>query len=116
MTAAPGGSLVWQVRLSGPVSQETYLTAVAAPFSGTPIRVSDLVPAWAALRVPAVDPRTSLADAGLAIEAVIPAGATSAVFEIPVRRTAAAGGAVRLELPQEGYLSAPVTLKGTITG
>ena len=55
-------------------------------------------------------------DAGLAIEAVIPAGATSAVFEIPVRRTAAPGGAVRLELPQEGYLSAPVMLKGTITG
>ena len=116
VTAAPGGSLVWQVRLSGPVSQETYLTAVAAPFSGTPIRVSDLVPAWAAQRVTVADLRTSLADAGLVVEAVIPAGATSAVFEIPIRRTAAAGGSVRLELSQEGYLTAPVTLTGRIAG
>jgi len=115
-SAPPGGSLTWQARLSGPVSQETYVVATAAPVTGTPIRVGDLVPAWVTPRVWFYDPSASLASQEVSVEAVIPAGSTTAVLEIPIRRTAKVGGTTRLQLPAEGYLAAPVTLTGRITG
>ncbi|PFG37829.1 hypothetical protein ATL41_2609 [Flavimobilis soli] len=115
-TAAPGGSLTWKAQLSGPVSQETYVVAHAKPVTGTPIRVGDLVPTWVMPRVWFYDASAPLADLDVYVEAVIPAGALTTVLEIPLRRTAKSGGTTRLELPQEGFVTAPITLTGKITG
>ena len=116
-SAAPGQSLQWVVRLSGPVTQDTWLPITAVAPGGSELAGRDLLPGWAALNL--VGPATTdpISTSGLRVSPTIPAFATSVVVELPIRRGVSFTGVrtVALDLDLSEYGGGIVRLTGTVT-
>ncbi|MEN0127844.1 MAG: hypothetical protein AAGC49_00280 [Brevundimonas sp.] len=118
-SAAPGESLRWEIRLSGPVSNDIAIPITAVAPSAAPSELAglDLLPGWALrnLNGPATD--RPISEIGLQQWLYIPAFTTSATFEIPIRQGVTFTGQRQIVLRADtSEFGAPTTiLTGTVT-
>ncbi|MDM7832064.1 alpha/beta hydrolase [Cellulomonas edaphi] len=119
-SASPGQGLRWVVKLSGPVSRDVEMTVRAIPLpdpTWTELAGRDLLPGWAADHLAGAPSAAGVSAAGLTTSVVIPAYATSAVLEIPVRAGVSFTGvrhvALGLDTSEFGGVVPP--LIGTVT-
>lgn len=118
VTAGPGESLTWRLRLSGPTTQEVYVPVRAVVPDGAELTVGDLLPGWAGVHLnPGLPASTPLSGSELRFLAVVPAFATSALVEVPVRQGVTFEGTREVELIANTRTFGPrsFTLTGTVS-
>ncbi|QIK83836.1 hypothetical protein [Sanguibacter sp. HDW7] len=115
-TASPGGSLRWELRLSGPTIEGSWLPLTFTPVAGE-LRAEQLVPAWLAPRFGSTELSGPLSSSLGGITTTVEPGATSVIFEIPVRRTAdvAPRRSVRIVVDRSASGEPDLVLTGTVT-
>lgn len=116
-TARPGESLTWRLRLSGPTTQEVYVPVRAVLPDGAELTVGDLLPGWVAANLPSgLAPGTPLSGSRMRLLVAVPAYATSAVVELPVRQGVTFTGTRSVELVADTREYGPrsLTLTGTV--
>jgi hypothetical protein len=116
-SAAPGESLRWEIRLSGPTTSDVYIpvVAVADPASAE-LAGADLLPGWAKRYLSGPVTAQPVSTIGLEIYVVIPAYQTAAIVEIPIREAVTFTGErhLRLEAATAEFGPKTTTLTATV--
>lgn len=114
-----GDSLRWTLHLSAPVASSISVVAeFQAPAGGSELQLGDTVPGWARQLAEGAPGATVLSASGGSVSIDIPAYATTATVEIPIRRLASFTSErhVTLVVPADGtYVTSALTLTGTVT-
>lgn len=115
-TAKPGGSLRWELRLSEPTLEGAWVPVTFTSVAHE-LAAEQLVPAWLGARVGSADVSGPLSESVGGITLTVEPGSTSAILEIPVRRTAvvAPQRAVRIVVDRSAFGQPELVLTGTVT-